>query len=161
MPSPGSCRLSRDFPHAFDDSDAREAARLLESVGAATVECTDTRSELQAAARAFAERGVTNVLLVSSPTHLPRCLRDAPAAFAAEHYRPPTVLGAASDTSYAGARVADVAIVEPPHRPDRRADCEDPELALHRLVARALRVPTERRVDFARALHEVLVGFGA
>ena len=43
---------------------------------------------------------------VSSPTHLPRCLRDAPAAFAAEGLWPlprgGTLLGAPSDTSYEG-----------------------------------------------------------
>ena len=106
---------------------------------------------------------MTNVVLVSSPTHLPRCLRDAQAAFAAERWlaRPPTVLGGASDTSYSGARAADVAIVEPPHRPDRCADGGDPRLALHRLVARALRVPAERRADFGRALHELLLSSGA
>lgn len=157
------CRLSHDFPRSFLPEDEREAENLLETVGTTLLDCSDTHGELRAAARSFGRLGVTRVILVSSPTHLPRCLRDAPCAFAAERFdcilRGGMLLGAPSGTSYRGASAMDVAIVEPPHRPDRATwgvDRSPPELALHRLVQRALCVAPERRDGFTRALNELL-----
>ncbi|CAM9512096.1 unnamed protein product, partial [Phaeothamnion confervicola] len=102
-------------------------------------ESRNTVQELQRARALFEEAGCTRVILVSSPTHLPRCLRDACIIFA--HSDPgnngggdddggdgaappdrrwrPVLLASPCDTSYAGAGPADVAVVEPPHRGDR------------------------------------------
>lgn len=91
--------LRRDFPSSFDSRSAALSAAQLDSVRTDT-KSLDTRSELREAAKIFKELGVTRVVLVSSPTHLPRCLRDAEAIFASERFlRHGVLLGAPSGTS--------------------------------------------------------------
>ena len=129
----------------------------------ADTESTDTMSELRAAARLFKAQRISRIVLVSSPTHLPRCLRDAPAALAAEGMWPlphgGVLLAVPSETSYAGCTAADTCIVEPPHRGDRDRRLEG-SLALHRLAARALQVPPGRREQFAAELDRLLSSHG-
>ncbi len=96
------------------------------------------------------------VILVSSPTHLPRCLRDACAIYGEdgdmsgllrELYAAPSVTG------YPGYTADDVAIFEPPHRPDR------PGADMSRVVARAHDIPVNQRERFVRRLDDLLQEF--
>jgi len=51
-----------------------------------------------------------------------------------------------ADTSYAGCAPTDVAVVEPPHRGDRDTSLDaEPELMLHRLIARFYALPGARQ----------------
>lgn len=91
--------LRRDFPSSFDSQSAALSAAHLDGALADT-KSLNTRSELREAAKIFKGMGVTRVVLVTSPTHLPRCLRDAEAIFASERFlRHGVLLGVPSDTS--------------------------------------------------------------
>ena len=116
----------------------------------------NTRDEIAYAGRVFVDRDVERVILVSSPTHLPRCLRDACAIYGEdgdmsgllrELYAAPSVTG------YPGYTADDVAIFEPPHRPDR------PGADLSRVVARAHDIPENQRERFVRGLDALLKKF--
>jgi len=87
---------------------------------------TETRSqntyqEIKFAAEIFKTAGVTNVFLVSSPTHLPRCLRDACTVFREDQRLSSfaqNLYASPSQTSFHGTAARDVAIVEPLPRQD-------------------------------------------
>lgn len=148
----------------------------------------NTRDEIAHAGRVFIDRDVERVILVSSPTHLPRCLRDACAIYGEdgdlsgllrELYAAPSITG------YPGYTAEDVAIFEPPHRPDRpggvdsrvganrrtvkdhpdrpvRPDRPDhPGADLSRVVARAHDIPENQRERFIRRLDDLLQEFEA
>ncbi|CAN0523330.1 unnamed protein product, partial [Laminaria digitata] len=73
----------------------------------------------------FLQENCDRIILVSSPTHLPRCLRDACSLGQEEEEEEerrrrwrPVILASPSGTSYADYGPDDVAIVEPPHRGD-------------------------------------------
>ena len=140
----------------------------------------NTRDEISYAGRVFVDRDVERVILVSSPTHLPRCLRDACAIYGEgggmsgllrELYAAPSVTG------YPGYTADDVAIFEPPHRPDRpggvdsrggtarrggkdhqdRSDRSGADLS--RVVARVHDVSENQRERFVRRLDDLLQEF--
>ena len=103
----------------------------------------NTMEELDLCGEMFAQAHIARVILVSSPTHLSRCLRDASWLYAKQK-RPfrSHLFACPSDTSYAGCGPLDVAIIEPPHRGDRDQSFDaEPELLLHRLVARFFQLP--------------------
>ena len=75
---------------------------------------------------------VERAFCVSSPAHCPRVCRDAAVAFGARH---PTCRWAVAPCRTDFSRASDVAVVEPPHRPDR----EQP--LLHDVVNRVFRLP--------------------
>ncbi|MCY3714676.1 MAG: YdcF family protein [Gemmatimonadetes bacterium] len=134
----------------------------------------NTRDEIAHAGRIFVDRNVERVILVSSPTHLPRCLRDACAVYGEdgamsgllrELYAAPSVTG------YPGYSADDVTIFEPPHRPDRpdhpgyrdRSGCPDrpgrSAADMSRVVARVHDVPENQRDRFVRRLDDLLQEF--
>jgi hypothetical protein len=116
----------------------------------------NTVEEIIRAARRIGEHAIQRLTLVSSPTHLPRCLRDACTILpehgvdlsAVELFATPT------QTSYAGADSRGVAIIEPPHRADHDG------LPLHQLAARMLKVPSIGRTAFAMDLADLLERHG-
>lgn len=136
----------------------------------------NTRDEIARALELCARGGFGRLVLVSSPTHAPRCARDASALLAA---RPELrdvgllVFVCASHTSFTKDEGADaVAILEPPHR-SSRGDADprdvapgagevpetagtDAELALHRLVARSLRLEPRARRELCARLAQLL-----
>lgn len=84
------------------------------------VQSQRTMDELQNAGVIFKDRGIDQVVLVSSPTHLPRVVRDACIVY--QDGAEPLfnqVLGVPSCTNFPGATANDVMVLEPPHRPDR------------------------------------------
>lgn len=101
----------------------RLKSSILQSI-VSDVTSQSTVDELRYAGQVFADRGIQRVVLVSSPTHLPRVLRDA-----ATLYQNDTafsdfsdrILAVPSRTCYVGSTAADVMVLEPPHRPDRDA----------------------------------------
>lgn len=75
------------------------------------------------------------LILVTSPTHLPRCIKEAYVLVnACNDKKLPTIYGTASDTAYANSTAADVAIIEPPHRGDMSKE------SLHLIAGMAAKV---------------------
>lgn len=118
--------------------------------------CT-TVGELRNAAEIFTERGIEQVVLVSSATHVQRCLRDAIVVFNDKKYAgkykklAQNIIAVSADTGYNGASADDVVIFEPPHRPDR------PSYPLHHLAKGLFRVNPKKLSAFGKKF-EKLVG---
>ena len=99
-----------------------------------------TLKEIEEAGNIFAEHGVERVILVSSPTHIVRCLRDAMNIYRVDKKYAAfkdNIAAMPSITCYEGASPKDVAIIEPPHRPDRPV------------------IPTHRRMERMMTLHSL------
>ena len=137
-----------------DSCDVRKLRRMLtESV--LLEDARNTADELRAAREIFRVRRIQTVVLVSSPTHAPRCVRDAARIFHGAEatdsppgsergnsgaYRP-TILVSPCDTDFAEGEGGAV-VIEPAHRSDRPTWLDDDggRLSLHRLASRALKL---------------------
>lgn len=117
---------------------------------------TNTRQEIITAGDAFNQHGVERVLLVSSPTHVIRCLRDAVSVYRADARFArfaEDILAAPSGTNYDGTNVDDVVVIEPPHRPDRHI------IPTHRRMQRMLclqNLPYEELVKLIEEFDDLL-----
>ncbi len=152
----GFSLFQNHLPEVKNPDSARRCKQRIESILHLDTGSRNTREEIVHAGRIFVDQGVERVILVSSPTHLPRCLRDACAIFEdnGELSRLRNGLYAApSVTSYAGHTAADVAIFEPPHRPDRSG------LNISGVVARVHDIPDSGRKVFVQRLDELLSEF--
>ncbi|MGD9158230.1 MAG: hypothetical protein PVG39_07490 [Desulfobacteraceae bacterium] len=104
------------------------------------VKSTTTPQEIEEAGNVFAEHSVDRIILVSSPTHIVRCLRDAMTIYRSDKKYASfsdNVAAIPSITCYEGTSPKDVTIVEPPHRPDRHV------------------IPTHRRMERMLKLHKL------
>ena len=100
-----------------------KAVHWLEERAVLELKSQVTKEELLQCATIARERGVERLILVSSPTHILRAHQTAIAEFSKSELLSPllhALYAVASDTSYVGTSVADVMVVEPPHRPDRQ-----------------------------------------
>eukprot|EP00752_Nemacystus_decipiens_P008617 g7696.t1 len=89
----------REFGEAFSGVDIDEMRRVVQPVLVAEVRSQNTREELLEAGRIFRKENCDRIILVSSPTHLPRCLRDACSLWLdPQHPPPPRREGTASTT---------------------------------------------------------------
>jgi uncharacterized SAM-binding protein YcdF (DUF218 family) len=123
----------------------------------------NTVQEIRAAAKIFVSRKIERLVLVSSNTHAPRCLRDASVVLAelagssaesaddrAAFFRlSQNLLVSPSDVPYLNATPQMVQIVEPPHRPDTL-------VSFDRHVARFFKVPRERHAELAAQIDALL-----
>ena len=123
------------------------------------IESDDTRGELERAGEIFLEHDCNRVVLVSSPTHLVRVLRDAACVYRTdrrfERFQD-NLSAMPSATSYEGFDASDVVVVEPPHRPDRHA------IPTHRRIARMLSLQNldeESLLEFIGEFDELLQRF--
>lgn len=136
-----------------------ELQRLTRRAFVAEVESQNTMEEVTAAFRIWSSHGVTRGFLISSPTHLPRCL-----AFACQAYKEDGSLfsgelhASPSETCYMGFEASDVVVVEPPHRGDRDKALD--ELPLHSMVRRSFKVPPENKADFHKEFDSLLKRYG-
>lgn len=138
--------LRQRIPELNDpDQIVRFAEKILSRI---TLDVTsmNTAAEIRNAGEVFAANRIEEVYLVSSPSHIVRCLRDAGEIYYAdEHFAGfrHHLRAVPSTTCYEGTHAGDVVVVEPPHRPDRHV------------------VPTYRRIQRMLALqklgHEDLV----
>lgn len=130
----------------------------------------NTMEELVAARKLFEVRGIDTVFIVSSPTHAPRCLRDATRVFGdggdgagpvttyvgRGSYRP-TILASPCDTDFGRGGAT---VIEPQHRSDRPRWLEaDDSLQLSGLAARALRIANGPDGSFNRKLDRLIRRF--
>ena len=115
----------------------------------------NTLQEVRSVMKHCGECGVRNLFLVSSPTHLPRCLRDA-AIVIQTHTKEEgivNVFATPSDVSYAGCDPTQVVVIEPPHKPGSLA----PSIFL--LASRMLNVDRDLLPTFADELNRLLVKY--
>lgn len=123
------------------NADVRALRRLLQRDVVLLETARNTRQELEAARVVFRRRGIDTVVIVSSPTHAPRCLRDASLVFgsrSASSAECPTILASPCLTDFG---CGGATVIEPQHRSDRPHWLDaDPALQLSALVGRALRV---------------------
>jgi len=126
----------------------------------------NTKTELLEIGKIMIENDIDKVILISSSTHISRCLRDALIVFeqqyklhikrgeedVAIHWLKLLRNTAAepSDTPYANSDVSMVQIFEPPHRGDAMPPF------FHTRVARIFDVPVDKQNDFAKKLDALL-----
>jgi hypothetical protein len=132
-------------------------------VAIAELQSQNTIQEVRAAFDIFRERNLGRAFLVSSPTHLPRCLACACQAVAEdEREGQPTFNGeihaSPSETCYKGFQAADVVVVEPPHRGDRDKDLDS--LPFHDMVRRSFKIPGQQRASFLKEFEGLLASYG-
>lgn len=141
----------------FEGVDLEEARSRFAAISIPECRSLNTREEMEEGARIFLEQGAKRIILVSSPTHISRCIRDALIAlhdpgFAGLRKH---LYAAASDTSYLGGRVEDVAIFEPPHRGDQQA------FLTHYVVNRIFKIPETDMPGFLKDLDVLLTKYQA
>lgn len=93
----------------------------LEKVHILELTSQTTRQEIHASARLAKTRGESQIVLVSSPTHIMRCHQAALSVLGSDpelRFFLRDLYAVASDTSFANSTVDDVVIIEPPHRGD-------------------------------------------
>ena len=144
------------FPDLKDQAFRDQCRTRIESILKIENTSQNTVDEVTRAGHIFKDHDVEQIILVSSPTHLPRCLRDACVAFDNDwelsHFRY-WLSASPSITGYMGRSAADVAIFEPPHRPDR------PPFNINDFLKRVNDIPGFGRQDFLRRFDELLQDF--
>ncbi len=79
----------------------------------------NTAEEISSALEICRANKIKSLILVSSPTHIARCLQESCKQKEIGEYGDILVYARASDICYSNSTAADVLIVEPPHRTDR------------------------------------------
>merc|ERR1711879_522467 len=133
---------------------------FLQSIIVLDTATQNTDQEVKAALQRFSEKGCQRGILVSSPTHLPRCLacackvtEDDEDLFTGAIYASPT------GTCYDNARASDVVVIEPPHRGDRDKSLDD--LPYHQMVRRFFGIgSSERKREFLTEFDKLLENYG-
>jgi DUF218 domain len=140
-----------DFP-AFAKVDLEALRQQVERTARAASRSQNTREEVTEAAELFLENGIERMILVSSPTHISRCVRDAYTALEDLRFDRlrHQLFATPSDSSYLGSRAEDVVIFEPPHRADRHS------APIHLNVSRILRIPPAELGGFLQRLDRIL-----
>ncbi|SVA65294.1 uncharacterized protein METZ01_LOCUS118148 [marine metagenome] len=148
--------FKRYFPQITDQDYRNKVRKKIESILEIENQSQNTVDEVKKVGEIFNRYGVERVILVSSPTHLPRCLRDACVAFEQNvdlaHFRH-WLSAVPSDTNYMGKSASDVAVFEPPHRPDR------PMFNINEFLKRVDDIPGKDRLVFLRSFDELLQDF--
>lgn len=101
---------------------------------------TTTAEEVQVAMNLCIGEDISEVILVSSPTHISRCLLDAEKLRTKPQFAHVRVWATASDVSYAGYGPGDVVVVEPPHRGDM------PQVEFHKNAKNILQLMRSEKV---------------
>lgn len=143
-------------PEMINSDFVLKQRKRIESILRLDKTSTNTKEEIEHAGRVFIDHAIDRVILVSSPNHLPRCLREACTIFQGAGslsqlrnglYAVPSV------TTYPGSTAADVTIFEPPHRPDRS------NTDISSVVARVHEIPESDRKKFVERLDQLLSEF--
>ena len=115
---------------------------------------TDTSNTTEEVKKAFElclEKSIPNMILVSSPTHIARCLMEAlrHKESCSDNLK---ICAKPSDVNYAGTSTKDVMVIEPPHLP------ETPKVPFHRLIRRIVPFMKDRlrAESFAQELQTLI-----
>lgn len=79
----------------------------------------NTAEELDLAIKECLSRNISELILISSPTHIARCLQEACKIKFKQPDIPIKFYARASETCFADSTPADVTVIEPPHRKDK------------------------------------------
>lgn len=114
----------------------------------------NTREEVLAASEVCKAYDIDQLILVSSPTHIARCLQVAMTLKSEGFLEGIEISATPSDTCFANSKPSDVVIIEPPHRGD------DPmlnsEIQMHKIIPQLFRLPFEERVEALKQLQSVV-----
>jgi len=144
---------------ALKDVPLQQAKKMMQRISVVDTETQNTDQEVRNGLQVMARKKCSHAILVSSPTHLPRCLACACKVIGAEpHLFTGPMYASPSDTCYEGASASDVVVVEPPHRGDRDKSLD--KLPIHDLVKRTFRVKPEQKADFLCELTALLEKYG-
>jgi hypothetical protein len=151
------CSQLKEFD-AFADVPLDQLAELLQRTARADTTSTCTSLEVREALKQFEKASCTRAYLVSSPTHLPRCISCA----CSELERQPgifsgSILATPSRTNYAGFNAVDVVVVEPPHRGDRDRSLD--HLPFHEMVRRCYSITANQKHSFLERFEALLQEF--
>ncbi len=128
-----------------------ETKALVLDMIALDLESKNTVEEIKNAGASFAAFGIEKVMLVSSPSHIVRCLRDAAEIFQNDPAFSTfcdNIHAIPSRTCYEGTTAADVVVIEPPHRPDRHV------VPTHRRIQRMLTLQKLGHDDLVSLIEE-------
>lgn len=117
----------------------------------------NTCEEVLASARMARSDKIERLLIVTSPSHVMRAHQEAISALGSDpelKYFLGNLYATASDTCYAGTKIEDVAIFEPPHRGDR------PKTDLHKHIRNTRRVPAENMPAFITDMNALVKKHG-
>lgn len=143
-------RLWRYFPEDIDEMDSWKSNIFDLSVADTTSK--STIEELQNMKGLIETYDIEKLILISSPTHLPRCIRDAHTILG--DCKPLKVLcGVPSDTCYAESTAKDVVIIEPPHRKDRS------DVPIHKTAAKLFNIPPDKMEEFQQRFESLLAEY--
>lgn len=131
---------------------------FVKKVAFAETESQNTLQEIKAAFKGFASLGISRGYLVSSPTHLPRCLACALSVSENEREYTGEVYVSASATCYKNYNASDVVVVEPPHRGDRDKTLDD--LPFHEMVKKSFKISGDKRQAFLQDFQKLLTEYG-
>ena len=103
----------------FKGLDVYQVQSLLQKTAFIDLETQNTKQEIKRCLGVCHARDISTLILVSSPTHIGRCITEAEVLRAAGYAKGINIEATASDTCYANSAPSDVLILEPPHRGDR------------------------------------------
>ena len=139
----------------FRGVDLVELAQLLHRTVVTDTVSTNTEQEVRSALVRLQQAGVRHAVLISSPTHMPRCLRDA-CSLASKVGYVGSLAACPCDTSWSSEAPI---VLEPAHRPDAVRSASFYHLA-RRASALAFQARSEdKRRRFLAALDALLCSF--
>jgi len=105
---------------AFQGINLVQARKKVASISKLELQSQNTKQEAEFAVEMLEKHGIEKIFLVSSPVHLPRCLRDYCIAVEKQRgkLRVSDIYATPSQTYWGGAGLSNLVITEPPHRPD-------------------------------------------
>jgi hypothetical protein len=142
------------------DMEQSDLQSYLEQVSFVDTETQNTAQEIRLALRMCAVHGIEELILVSSPTHIGRCMLEAQKLlYEYKIFRDICVMATASGTCYAGTKPHDVIEIEPPHRGDD--PMIDAVYQMHEVVPRLFKLPPKEREEALKGLSLLLDEYGA
>jgi len=136
-----------------------EVRAFMNTVAVLDRETQNTDQEISNALRIMSQKQCRSAILVSSPTHLPRCLASACKLVAQDAIFNGFISASPCDTCYQGANASDVVVVEPPHRGDRDKSLD--RFKFHHMVRRMCFMKAEDKATFLPQVELLLGDFGA
>lgn len=132
--------------------DVYEIDAILRRKSFIDTEAQSTPEEIANAIALCQRRNISRLILVSSPTHIARCLQEAEKCRAEnwQQFQRLRIFATASDTCFANSTPADVVIIEPPHRTDR------PQCPIHKVARNIFNIPHKSMCRFVEEL-DVLI----
>ncbi len=128
-------RVVNTLPH--------ELLHYLQQVSHIDLEAQNTTEEIKLATQECLVRGISELILISSPTHIARCLQEACKYRSTHPSLAVTFYARASETCFAGSTPGDVVIIEPPHRNDL------PKVPFHRPAKKIFQFLKNPEIAFA------------